>query len=122
MPVPVIDALPTLPPQLLKRKVWTRQACAQAQAAGLWEGQHLELLDGELIDKMGKNQPHVLAAAAVLRTLMNTFGAYCVLSDAPIRVSTKDDYTNEPEPPNETIAPHAAPAHSVPVSALFGCS
>jgi hypothetical protein len=44
------------------RKPWTREECAAYERAGLWEGQHYELIEGELINKMGKNSPHVFGS------------------------------------------------------------
>ena len=44
-------ALPIEPP----RKLWTRSQCEQLDRAGLLDQQRLELVDGELFNKMGKN-------------------------------------------------------------------
>src|ERR1017187_941332 len=47
--------VPTDPP----RKRWTRLECVTLEESGLWDRLHLELVNGELISKMGKNRPHV---------------------------------------------------------------
>ena len=57
-----------------------------------------ELVDGELISKMGKKRRHVNALVAVQDWLMRTFGAQFVNPEAPIDVAPEDNPTNEPEP------------------------
>jgi len=81
------------------RKRWTRTECERAEAAGVFEQQHLELIEGELIDKtMSKNPPHVDAAALLLGWLIPVFGARFVNSEAPIDVAPEDNPRNEPVP------------------------
>jgi len=54
MPTVITDRpyrpVPVDPP----RKRWTRAECAALEASGLWDQQRLELVQGELISKMGK--------------------------------------------------------------------
>jgi Uma2 family endonuclease len=80
------------------RKRWTRAECAALEASGLWDQQHLELVQGELISKMGKKRPHVNALVAVQAWLVRTFGEQFVNPEAPIDVAPEDNPTNEPEP------------------------
>jgi Uma2 family endonuclease len=80
------------------RKRWTRAECVALEASGLWDQQRLELVDGELISKMGKKRRHVNALVAVQDWLMRTFGAQFVNPEAPIDVAPEDNPTNEPEP------------------------
>lgn len=75
------------------RKVWTRDECASLEAAGLLDGRHLELIEGDLIDKMGKKWPHVSSV-----TLFSVFGGPFVIQAAPIDVAPEDNPTSEPEP------------------------
>jgi Uma2 family endonuclease len=86
--------VPTDPP----RKRWTRAECAAFEATGLWDQQRLELIDGELINKMGKNRPHVNVFTAVHAWLLRVFGAQYVNAEATIDVAPQDNPTNEPEP------------------------
>jgi Uma2 family endonuclease len=72
--------------------------CATLDASGLWDQQRLELIDGELISKMGKKRPHVNALVAVQAWLVLTFGEQFVNPEAPIDVAPEDNPTNEPEP------------------------
>jgi Uma2 family endonuclease len=78
-------------------KHWTRAQCEKLEAAGV-DLQHVELIDGELIDKMSKNPPHVDAAALLLGWLIQVFGARFVNHEAPIDVAPEDNPTNEPVP------------------------
>src|SRR5580700_4650037 len=80
------------------RKRWTRAECASLEASGLLDQQHLELVEGELIDKMGKNRPHVNALGAMRDWLIEVFGKRFVNQEAPIDVSPEDNPSNEPEP------------------------
>jgi Uma2 family endonuclease len=80
------------------RKRWTRAECTALEASGLWDQQHLELVQGELISKMGKKRPHVNALVAVQAWLVRTFGEQFVNPEAPIDVAPEDNPTNEPEP------------------------
>jgi Uma2 family endonuclease len=81
-----------------RRKLWTREECLALESAGLFDQQHLELVQGELIDKMGKNRPHVTSLALIVLWLHQVFGGHFVLSEAPIDVASEDNPINEPEP------------------------
>jgi Uma2 family endonuclease len=80
------------------RKRWTRAECERLEAAGIFEQQHVELIEGELIDKMGKNRPHINTAALLTAWLIQVFGALRVNAEAPIDVAPEDNPTNQPEP------------------------
>jgi Uma2 family endonuclease len=68
------------------------------EESGIWEQQHLELIEGELISKMGKKRPHANAIAVVHAWLLRVFGEKYVNQEAPIDVAPEDNPTNEPEP------------------------
>jgi Uma2 family endonuclease len=89
-----VEKVPTGP----SRKRWTRAECARLEAAGLLDQEHLELVEGELIDKMGKNRPHVNALVRMQVWLHKVFGETLVNPEAPIDVSPEDNPTNEPQP------------------------
>lgn len=80
------------------RKRWTRAECAAFEATGLWDQQHLELIQGELINKMGKNRPHGNTLTLVLEWLMHVFGGKYVNVEMPIDVAPEDNPTSEPQP------------------------
>ena len=80
------------------RKRWTRAACAALEASGLLEQERLELIEGELINKMGKNRPHVHSAMLLVEWLVQIFGFRFVNQEVPIDVAPEDNPTNEPQP------------------------
>ena len=91
-----IEALPQN--DALPRKRFTRGDVERMVSAGLFEGERWELIDGELIDKMGKKRPHVDAVALLSGWLIQVFGARFVNAEAPIDVAPEDNPTNEPQP------------------------
>jgi len=99
MPVALGESTYTPPvPQTPPRKPWTREECEACERAGLWEGQHYELVQGELINKMGKKSPHVFGTRQTRHMLEQVFGWKRVVSEGPIDVAPEDNHTNEPEP------------------------
>jgi Uma2 family endonuclease len=86
------------------RKRWTRAECRMLDETGLWEHQRLELIEGDLIDKMGKKRPHVNVMIFVMEWLVGVFGARYITPEAPIDVSPDDNPTSEPEPDLAVLA------------------
>jgi len=80
------------------RKRWTRAECDRLEAAGIFDQQRVELIEGELIVKMSKNRPHVNTAALLTAWLIQIFGGLRVNAEAPIDVAPQDNPTNEPVP------------------------
>jgi len=64
----------------------------------LLDGQRLELVEGDLIDKMGKKRPHVISLNLLQGWLMQVFGVRRVNPGASIDVAPEDNPSNEPEP------------------------
>ena len=53
----VVTKAPSRPvPPDPPRKRWTRAECAALEASGLLDVQHIELIEGDLISKMGKKR------------------------------------------------------------------
>src|SRR5580692_11568392 len=98
MPSALIEVPVDRDPVGPSRKRWTRAECATLEASGVLNQQHLELVEGELIDKMGKNRPHVNGLAGIHAWLLRVFGEKFVNQEAPIDVSPEDNPSNEPEP------------------------
>ena len=98
MPAEVIANAERHAPGYPPRKRWTRAECQSLEATGLWERERLELIEGELISRMGKKRPHVNVMILVMEWLSGVFGARYVNPEAPIDVSPEDNPTNEPEP------------------------
>jgi len=94
----VVTETPRPSPAEPPRKRWTRQECVALETSGIWAQQHLELIEGELISKMGKKRPHANAIAAVHAWLLRVFGEQYVNQEAPIDVAPEDNPTNELEP------------------------
>ena len=85
-------------PEILPRKRFTRGEVAVMLEAGIFAGQRVELIGGELIDKMGQNPPHATTIRRMTKFLAGIFGLDRVLVQAPIQVSGPDSQTSEPEP------------------------
>lgn len=98
MAVLVSDPPESLAAEGLPHKVWTRPEVEVLESSGLFAGEHFELIDGELIDKMGKKRSHVVATKSVAAALAAIFGADYVEQEAPIDVASGDNPRNEPEP------------------------
>lgn len=81
-----------------KRKRWTREELRQLIEEGHREFERYELFDGELIDKMGKNRPHVLVVRSLTILLQQVFGSEFVLSETPINLRPEERSTYRPEP------------------------
>ena len=88
----------TLESVLVPRKVWSREETHQLAKYGFLNANKLELINGDLIDRMGKKQPHVLWQTLIHAWLAKTFGPERVLSESPIDVSEEDNSKSEPEP------------------------
>ena len=79
------------------RKIWTREEAHALVELGFPNAERWELIDGELIDKMGKNRPHVIWQKKMHAWLREVFGDDRVESEAPSDVATEDNAHNEPE-------------------------
>ncbi len=98
MPIPVTESPYRPVPLEPRRKRWTRSDCSVFEATGLWDEQRLELIEGELIDKMGKNRPHTNALVLIQAWLIGVFGVALVNPETSIDVAPADNPTSEPEP------------------------
>ena len=98
MPV-IVTETPSRPiAQDPPRKRWTRAEVSTLEALGAFDQQHLELIEGELINKMGKNRPHTHVLVFLHEWLRQVFGFRYVNSETPIDVAPQDNHTNKPEP------------------------
>jgi len=95
MPTAVIELPANLDPP---RKRWTRSEFDALYSSGLLPGQRLELVEGDLIDKMGKKRPHVNSLHLLHHSLVEVFGWSLVNLAASIDVAPEDNPSNEPEP------------------------
>src|SRR5438094_9313716 len=76
---------------------WTRRQCDSIRNAGFLIGRY-ELIDGEIISKMGQNPPHRMTVVLLHAWLTAVFGALSVQTQATIDVGDADPDHNEPEP------------------------
>ena len=67
-------------------------------AVGVLDYEHLELIDGELISKIGKNRLHARVGWSVVAWLIEIFGVAFVQTESPIDVAAPDNEINEPVP------------------------
>lgn len=79
-----------------RRKRWTRDECAQL--ATLFDLHRFELIDGELIEKMGKNHPHMLVLMLMVEWLRTVFPPRQVAQEISIDLRPEDNPASEPEP------------------------
>lgn len=85
------------------RKRWTRHECEFLVKNGLLVGRY-ELVDGEVISKMGQNPPHACVVRCFMAWLVSVFGADFVSIQLPIDVAEAERATNEPEPDAAVLA------------------
>src|SRR5260221_8801173 len=83
---------------------WTTEACYRLMDLGVLEGR-FELLDGEIIDKMGQKPPHSTTLTRLVRSLDSVFKLDQVRIQSPISLRHPDDVYNEPEPDVAVTSP-----------------
>ena len=93
----MLAALETVPPSPPRLRL-TRADCAVLETNGLLDQQRVELIEGDLIQRMPKNWPHVHIIMVLYRWMSQVFGFEYVLQEAPINVAPEDNPTNEPQP------------------------
>lgn len=90
-----MDAPATL--RARKAIMWTREDCQRLAGMGLLPARW-ELVQGEIVSKMGTNLPHSMAAQRILAWLMAVFPSSWILPTCSIDVASEDNPTSEPEP------------------------
>lgn len=101
--MPVTFAMPPPQPPLAViskplQKSWTRDECVALENAGIVDPEAYELIEGDLILKMGKKFPHSLVVTLLTAWLSETFGGRRVAPEPGIDVSPEDNPTSQPEP------------------------
>ena len=86
------------------RKRFTVHEVEQMLGAGLFAGQRLELIDGDLIDKMGQNPPHAYAIGLLLTWLTKICETQRIRVQLPIQAGAPDRKWSLPEPDVAVIA------------------
>jgi Uma2 family endonuclease len=107
MPTAVAEIAYPSSPTDQSRKRWTRDEVTVLESCGLLTGQHFELIGGELLNKMGKNRPHVNATTRLRLWMEQVFGAESVECESPIEVAKVDHPMSDPEPDLVALKPSA---------------
>jgi Uma2 family endonuclease len=76
---------------------WTRRQCEAIRDADVLTGRY-ELIDGEIVSKVGQSPPHRIGVVLVREWLSRVFGGLHVQVQATIDVAAADPDHNEPEP------------------------
>jgi Uma2 family endonuclease len=100
-----MSTLETLPVPAVhpQRKRFTRDEAHRMAELGLVSGRY-ELVDGDLIDKMGQNPPHAYTFSRLQTWLLTVFEANQVRLQLPIEVAPQDQRRSEPEPDIAVVA------------------
>jgi Uma2 family endonuclease len=96
-----MSAAPLLPPDAIpgtRRKYFTRQEVERMLASGALDGQRLELIDGQLFDKMGQKPPHAAAIRLLTKLLATVFELELIQIQLPIEAGDADRDRTLPEP------------------------
>lgn len=86
-----------------RRKRWTRAECDFLERSGLLTERY-ELIDGEIILKVGQNHPHAMTVTRLFAWLIAVFGVARVQTQATIEVTEEDQSLNRPEPDAAVLA------------------
>ena len=98
----VIDTIREVSDRFPNRKRWTRNDCTFLERVG-FTPERYELIDGEIISKMGQNQPHAIAVTLLIKWLIAVFGGDFVLCQLPIEVTDADRPAYQPQPDASVI-------------------
>lgn len=86
------------------RKRFTSDEVDRLTELGFFDGRRYELIDGDLIDKMGQNPPHASAIRLALAWLASIFPPNRIQVQLPIKLSSHDGERNLPEPDLAVLA------------------
>jgi Uma2 family endonuclease len=96
--------------------IWTRDDCAKLEAAGVLDYRY-ELVEGDIISKMGQNIPHRRALLRLLEYLISIFTIDFLQDQSAIDVHPEDNPTNAPEPDVSVLLVSSATLTSNPTAA-----
>ncbi len=94
--VQIIENLALLEP-FVGRKRWTRDDCSMLERLGMLPNRY-ELIDGEVIEKVGQNLPHGTCVIKAILWLAGIFGGDFVRTQVTVEIAETDQATNRPEP------------------------
>jgi Uma2 family endonuclease len=90
--------IPPRPSDSAPRKRFTREEVQHMTDASLFVDQKLELIEGDLIEKMGQKPPHAYAVRILQVLLAALFGVERIQVQLPIEVDEADRESSLPEP------------------------
>ncbi|MES2462947.1 MAG: Uma2 family endonuclease [Armatimonadota bacterium] len=99
--------------QFAGRKRWTRDDCDFLERLGLLPNRY-ELIDGEILEKVGQNRPHAIAVTLIIKWLISLFGGDFVQCQIPVEVADPDRPNYQPEPDASVTAQPASAYPSEP--------
>jgi hypothetical protein len=102
-----MSAAHLLPPTTIdepRRKRFARSEVDAILELGLFAGQRYELIEGDLIDKMGQHPPHAYAIGLVVAWLTDLLGIRRLRVQLPIEVAHQDQERSCPEPDVAVLA------------------
>ena len=76
---------------------WTKAQCDRMVEIGFITGRY-ELIDGEILSKMGQHAPHATTIILLNNWLAAIFGNLFLRVQLPVQILGADGETNEPEP------------------------
>ena len=88
----------------LRRKRFTRSEVDRMLELGILDGQRCELIEGELIDKMGQNPLHAQAIRNLFSWLIKFFAPGQLQMQLPVEVKPGDSDWSLPEPDLAVLA------------------
>ncbi len=97
-----MPAAPTQTPEIaesaLSRKRFTTEEVERLLETGFFADERWELIDGDLINKMGQNPPHAFAIQRLMAWLMGFLETDCVRVQLPMQAGGEDTLRSLPEP------------------------
>ena len=84
--------------EALPKKRFSREEVEYLLRSGFFDGQRYELIDGELLDKMGQNPPHANAIRLTQRRLGAFIDPSLIQAQLPIEAGAGDRERSLPEP------------------------
>lgn len=90
--------------EMLPRKRFTRDDVERLTEAGIFEGQRYELIDGDLVDKIGQKPPHATAIQLLLIALGRILDLALIRVQLPREASAADRERSLPEPDFAVLA------------------
>lgn len=85
------------------RKQWTMEECRQLVTNGVLTPGSYELIQGDVVSKMGQGRLHIAIVTQIIVALAAVFGLDFIQSQAPIGIGARDPI-NDPEPDVAVLA------------------